>query len=164
MQNNCTTSNRLKRFVFQPCRLMLVVNVKKKHTQCIYATLYGYETVTRWAIILHTPVFQCYKIILNVLSISSTKKRVPSTERIIFITHLIKPLQPKTAITDDLAIHRQIQINLIYTSMHAARTYKLHKQILIKVNTYMKTMYKHDFVIHTDIIHERALIHAYICI
>ncbi len=30
MQNNCTTSDRLKRFVFQRCRLLLVVNVKKK--------------------------------------------------------------------------------------------------------------------------------------
>jgi hypothetical protein len=41
---------------FQRCRLLLVVNVKKKHTQCKYATLYGYETVARWANILHTPV------------------------------------------------------------------------------------------------------------
>ncbi len=56
MQNNCTTSDRLKRFVFQRCRLLLVVNVKKRHAQCKYATLYGYETVVRWAIILHTPV------------------------------------------------------------------------------------------------------------
>jgi hypothetical protein len=56
MQNNCTTSDRLKRFVFQRCRLLLVVNVKKKHAQCKCATLYGYETVARWAIILHTPV------------------------------------------------------------------------------------------------------------
>jgi hypothetical protein len=47
MQNNCTTSDRLKRFVFQRCRLLLVVNVQKKHTQCKYATLYGYETVAR---------------------------------------------------------------------------------------------------------------------
>jgi hypothetical protein len=30
MQNNCTTSDRLERFVFQRCRLLLVVNVKKK--------------------------------------------------------------------------------------------------------------------------------------
>jgi hypothetical protein len=45
MQNNCTTSDRLKRFVFQRCRLLLVVNVKKRHAQCKYATLYGYETV-----------------------------------------------------------------------------------------------------------------------
>ncbi len=30
MQNNCTTSDRLKRFVFQRCRLLLVVNVTKK--------------------------------------------------------------------------------------------------------------------------------------
>jgi hypothetical protein len=49
-------SNRLKRFVFQRCRLLLVVNVQKKHAQCKYATLYGYETVARRAIILHTPV------------------------------------------------------------------------------------------------------------
>jgi hypothetical protein len=56
MQNNCTTSDRLKRFVFQRCRLLLVVNVKNKHTQWKYATFYGYETVARWAIILHTPV------------------------------------------------------------------------------------------------------------
>ncbi len=47
MQNCCTTSDRLKRFVFQRCRLLLVVNVPKKHTQCKYATLYGYETVAR---------------------------------------------------------------------------------------------------------------------
>ncbi len=49
----------MKRFVFQRCgRLLLVVNVKKKHAQCKYATLYGYETVDRWAIILrHTPVW-----------------------------------------------------------------------------------------------------------
>jgi hypothetical protein len=33
-----------------------VVNVKKKHTQCKYATLCGYETVAQGAIILHTPV------------------------------------------------------------------------------------------------------------
>ncbi len=56
MQNDCTTSDRFKRFVFQRCGLLLVVNVKKKHTECKYATLYGYETVARWAIILHTPV------------------------------------------------------------------------------------------------------------
>ncbi len=57
MQNNCTTSYRLERFVFQLCRFLLVVNVKEKYTQCKYATLYGYETVARWgAIILHTPV------------------------------------------------------------------------------------------------------------
>ncbi len=61
MQNNCTTSDRFKRLVFQRCRLLLVVNVKKKHTQCKYATLYGYETVARWAIILHTPV-PCWEI------------------------------------------------------------------------------------------------------
>ncbi len=47
MQNNCATSDRLKRFVFQRCRLLLVVNVKQKHAQCKYATLYGYETVAR---------------------------------------------------------------------------------------------------------------------
>jgi hypothetical protein len=47
MQNNCTTSDSLKRFVFQRCRLLLVVNVKKKYTQCKYATLYGHETVAR---------------------------------------------------------------------------------------------------------------------
>jgi hypothetical protein len=47
MQNNCTTSDRFKRFVFQRCRLLLVVNVKKKYTQCKYATLYSYETVAR---------------------------------------------------------------------------------------------------------------------
>ncbi len=47
MQNNCTTSDRFKRFVFQRCRLLLVVNVKKKHTQCKFATLYGYETVAQ---------------------------------------------------------------------------------------------------------------------
>jgi hypothetical protein len=41
MQNNCTTSDRLKRFVFQRSRLLLVVNVKKKHAQCKCATLYG---------------------------------------------------------------------------------------------------------------------------
>jgi hypothetical protein len=34
MRNNCTTSDCLKRFVFQRCRLLLVVNVTKKHTQC----------------------------------------------------------------------------------------------------------------------------------
>ncbi len=45
--NNCTASDRLKRFVFQRCRLLLVVNVTKKHSQCKYATLYGYETVAR---------------------------------------------------------------------------------------------------------------------
>jgi hypothetical protein len=56
MQNNCTTSDRFKRFVFQRCRLLLVVNVQKKYSQCKYATLYGYETVARWSIILHTPV------------------------------------------------------------------------------------------------------------
>ncbi len=56
MQNNCTTSDRFKRFVFQRCRLQLVVNVKKKYTKCKYATLHGYETVARWAITLHTPV------------------------------------------------------------------------------------------------------------
>ncbi len=80
MQNNCTTSDRLKRLFFQRCRLLLVVNVKKKahsvqicdtvrlwngrsmsnyfayaSTQSKYATLYGYETVARWALILHTP-------------------------------------------------------------------------------------------------------------
>ncbi len=64
-QNNCTTSDRLKRFVFQRCRLLLVVNVKKKHTQkkytqCKYATLYGYETDARWAIILQAPVLLLY--------------------------------------------------------------------------------------------------------
>jgi hypothetical protein len=70
MQNNCTASDRLKRFVFQRCRLLLVVNVKKKHAQCNYATLYGYETVARRAIILHTPVprlsvffFNCYAVV-----------------------------------------------------------------------------------------------------
>jgi hypothetical protein len=47
MQNSCITSDRFKRFVFQLCRLLLVVNVEKKHTQCKYATLYGYETVAR---------------------------------------------------------------------------------------------------------------------
>ncbi len=47
MQNNCTTSDRLERFVFQRCRLLLVVNVKKKYAQCKYATLYGYGTVAR---------------------------------------------------------------------------------------------------------------------
>ncbi len=56
MQNNGTTSDRLKQFVFQRCRLLLVVNVNKKHAQCTYATLYGYETVAWRAIILHTPV------------------------------------------------------------------------------------------------------------
>jgi hypothetical protein len=60
MQNNCTTSDRLKRFVFQRCSLLLVVNVQKKHAQCKYATLYGYETVARGAVILHTPVGQDY--------------------------------------------------------------------------------------------------------
>jgi hypothetical protein len=30
MQNNCTTSDRFKRSVFQRCRLLLVVNVKNK--------------------------------------------------------------------------------------------------------------------------------------
>ncbi len=44
MQNNCTTSDRLKRFFFQRCRLLLAVNVEKKHSQCKYATLYGCET------------------------------------------------------------------------------------------------------------------------
>jgi hypothetical protein len=29
MQNNCTTSDRLKRFFFHCCRLLLVVNIKK---------------------------------------------------------------------------------------------------------------------------------------
>ncbi len=58
MQNNCTTSDRFKRLVFQRCRLQLVVNVTKKNTLCKYATLYGYETVARWAIILHTPVLR----------------------------------------------------------------------------------------------------------
>ncbi len=56
MQNNCTTTDRFKRIVFQRCRLLLVVNAKKKYTRCKYATLYGYETVARRAIILHTPV------------------------------------------------------------------------------------------------------------
>jgi hypothetical protein len=32
MQNNCTTSDRFKRFVFQRCRLLLAVNVKKKYS------------------------------------------------------------------------------------------------------------------------------------
>ncbi len=32
MQNYCTTSDRFKRFTFQLCRLLLVVNVKKKST------------------------------------------------------------------------------------------------------------------------------------
>ncbi len=42
MQNNCTTSDRFKRFVFQRCRparWLLAVNVKKKHTQCKYADI-----------------------------------------------------------------------------------------------------------------------------
>jgi hypothetical protein len=47
MQNNCTASDRFKRFFFQRCWLLLVVNVEKKHAQCKYAILYGYETVAR---------------------------------------------------------------------------------------------------------------------
>jgi hypothetical protein len=50
MQNICTTSDRLKRFVFQRCRLLLSVviveNLKSTPlSQCKYATLYGYEAV-----------------------------------------------------------------------------------------------------------------------
>jgi hypothetical protein len=56
MQNNCTTSDRFRRVFFQRRRLLLVVNVKRKHTRCKYATLYGYETVARRAIILQAPV------------------------------------------------------------------------------------------------------------
>ncbi len=58
MQNNCTTSDRFRWFVFQRCRLLLVVKVEKKNTvtRCKYATLYGYETVAQRAIILQAPV------------------------------------------------------------------------------------------------------------
>ncbi len=49
MQNNWTTSDRFRRFVFQRCRLLLAVNVKKKHTQCKYATLY--DTVVKRSLV-----------------------------------------------------------------------------------------------------------------
>ncbi len=56
MQNNCTTSDRLKRFVFQRCRLLLIVNVKKSTLSANMRHCTVYETVARGAIILHTPV------------------------------------------------------------------------------------------------------------
>ncbi len=70
----CITSDRFRRFVFQRCRLQLVVNVKKEHTRCKYATLYGNKTVARWAISLHTPVTAEHrKAVSTVLTVSRSK-------------------------------------------------------------------------------------------
>jgi hypothetical protein len=125
MQNNCTTSDRFKRFVFQRCRLLLVVNVKKKYTQCKYATLYGYETVARWAISFQT----CEQVImLRHTHAHKTHKRASVCRGTHNLrTYSFKSVNVRTEMHTHTYTHTYTHIRT-YIHTHT-QTHKLHTRI-----------------------------------